>query len=275
MAKNQNPVNSTNKSRISFLQEIFLLLESFYLSFFVKSYVDFYKDVKLFKKAVKDNDKDLIEKILNTKSPEGNTLIHSAVHHSNRSLIKFLVKNGANVNEKNNQGQTALHIASQMCNHEFIKILLDNKALVNERDKKGDSALSLAIKSNNMYMEYSRLTTDALLKGGADINLCDSLGITPFHLTLKYQIYDPMELIAKGANVTIKDSNGNTALHYLAGGTDNIRKYYNSDKHVVKLIENFIKSGVEVNAINSSGESALHSCAYNSNTKLSWRVAKY
>jgi len=59
---------------------------------------------------------------------EGWAPIHYAVSNGNEELIRFLVKNGADVNATTKDGKTPLSIASEAGNEEIIAILKSHKA---------------------------------------------------------------------------------------------------------------------------------------------------
>jgi ankyrin repeat protein len=59
--------------------------------------------------------KEELEKWLNLPSfgEDGFTALHFASFHGNGSLIKFMVKHGADIYAKNRQGINMLHVAVQ------------------------------------------------------------------------------------------------------------------------------------------------------------------
>ena len=54
-------------------------------------------------------------------------------------IVKYLVENGANINEKNKDGDTPLICASINGHLEIVKYLCQNGDNVNEKDKDGDN----------------------------------------------------------------------------------------------------------------------------------------
>ena len=58
-------------------------------------------------------------------------------------------------------------------------------------------------------------TVKELLQEGTNLDVKDSRGQTPLHLSLQEHHLDvARELIQKGANINIQDNEGFTALHY-------------------------------------------------------------
>ena len=120
-------------------------------------------------KAIKENDEKKIEKIINISdiSVKSDTLhilfsaalecdniniikilikkendilekeLMRAVENGNISVIKKLIKYGANVNYTNDKLQTPLHIAMGISNSEVVKLLVENNANISAKDVMG------------------------------------------------------------------------------------------------------------------------------------------
>ena len=114
------------------------------------------------------------------------------------------------INEKDDENVTLLMWeCSSINNIEIIKYLIDNGANVNDYDKWGTTPLMMACKEplNFVYVEY-------LIEHGANVNAWDIFNLSP--LIFASYIKDNIEiieyLIAHGANVNDADYCGNTAL---------------------------------------------------------------
>ena len=129
------------------------------------------------------DDKTLLELIkplsdINMKGRDGRTLlIHSALY--NRILIaKWLLKNGASIDEKDMQGLSALHCAVVSNNCKMAEYLLEQGASIDIRDNFGNTPLMRA----GLNVDIIRL----LLDHGADYTLENNSGVT---LLKKYEAY--------------------------------------------------------------------------------------
>lgn len=94
--------------------------------------------------------KDNLE-IINTKNKSGYTPLILSVYRGNDTMVPFLLKNGAHINESSGLG-TALMAASYKNNTEIAKILIDNGADVNLSDSKGTTALHYACFHQNIEL---------------------------------------------------------------------------------------------------------------------------
>jgi ankyrin repeat protein len=155
----------------------------------------------------------LIEKgaNVNAKDSSGNTPLILAVAKKDIEIIKLLIEKGANVNSKNNYGDTPFMTAARNGDIETIKILMSKGVSINVKDGKGNTILIEAISRNNEEM------VKFLLENGANVNVRDMwMSKRKSAIMLAVENYMPIEIIemmiAKGAELNIKDDDGNTVL---------------------------------------------------------------
>ncbi|MEI0487769.1 ankyrin repeat domain-containing protein [Brachyspira intermedia] len=117
----------------------------------------------------------------------------------------------------------------------FVKVLLDNGMDINESGK------NLILDVSKSYDSHHR----PKFRKSAIIGVPDS----------KYKIET---LINLGANINIKDNDGNGILHYILS-RDNI------GTEEYDIIEMLIKNGININLQNNDGDTALHKISYKKN----------
>ena len=146
-----------------------------------------------------------------TKSVIGLTPLHYAARGPNSTCMAILLKYGASVNAKNNWNQGPLSIAAYFQNDpSFIHLLLEHGADIEEKDFYGSSAMCAAFRNNDRTVRY-------LISRGADINSQDKRGGTPICDAIGSDAYECIALLLdSGVDLTLKDIDGETALHLLA-----------------------------------------------------------
>jgi hypothetical protein len=134
---------------------------------------------------------------------------------------------------------------------EEVKARVMMRAKVNARDKGQDgiTALHAAVENGNIEI------IQFLLDSGAKTNIRDFQKRTPLMMMdsdATAEIFDL--LIRYGAKVQLVDSEKNTVLHHFVENAD--------DENIVRLL---VSHGINVDAINKSGETALMIAAENGN----------
>ncbi len=154
-------------------------------------------------------------------------------------ISKLLIKNGANVNGEDELRGTPLDIAAGNNDIYMIKLLFDNKADVNYEDRYTKTpflnacAWSLTLPS----------VINLMIKNGANINYQNEEGLTALMLitranpeynkdTYHNQIEKVKILIANGADLSLTDKYGKTALDYAKE---------NNHLEMIKMIEDEIE----------------------------------
>ena len=128
-------------------------------------------------KILIDNGADVDIKVaLNELTP-----IFKAVIENNLEITKLLIDKKADLNRVNNQGNTILmHTFNRRkgINKEIFELLIANNLDINAQNNNGDTMLSLFIDSNNYYRNprYKIETIDYLIAKGADVNVKDKKG---------------------------------------------------------------------------------------------------
>lgn len=229
----------------------------------------------------------------------GDTVLHYAVRLNRRScdVLNCLIENGADVNVRTEYSKcTPLMIAAHCKNLNAVEFLLKHGAIVDLRDKLNKSSLHYGVErasrsSDTLFDDV----VSCLLNHGADINLPMNGKYTLLMSASSFQQVGLVNfLLEQGANVLLKDKDGNTALHFACGiwnsascacdvlncltenGADiNAIRNDNctplmlaSSRGYVDQITFLIKHGANVHLQDKNGDTALHHAARNMNNSL-------
>ena len=175
-------------------------------------------------------------------------------------ILSSLVKNGANLNTRRKYDKcTPLMSVTQSCGiyeEQLVTWLVENGANVDLQDKDGLTALHYACQTDNSCEVVS-----CLIKNGANINACTGNKVTPLMRAAKKGNSDVVSLlIAHGANVDLKDKDGDTAFHYTACEEDSLDKMP-MEKTILKLLN----AGASCLCKNSHGLTPLLATSNSSN----------
>lgn len=103
--------------------------------------------------------------------------LHRATFKENLEVVKFLIKNGADVDKKSKNSKTfSLHLAALLDNQDLLELLVSSGADINAKTADGSTALHRACNrcSDNLI--------NFLITKGANISAEDDYGRTPFSL---------------------------------------------------------------------------------------------
>lgn len=132
-------------------------------------------------------------------------------YHDKSEVIKFLIFNGANVNQQSSSGQTALMYAASACNANHMMLLGDNGAVASIADQNGLDPLVYLLGAG--YCEKRLQLFKYLTAKGAQINRQDRMGETPLMRAAQRCWVEVTQLfLTLGANPNIKTNLGETAL---------------------------------------------------------------
>jgi ankyrin repeat protein len=138
-----------------------------------------------------------------------NPLVEAAFEEEPRK-VQSLISRGADVNAKDREfySRTALHIAVSDNNLKIVQILLNAGADVNTLDGEGNTTLMM------LDEETSEEIVNLLVKYGAklDIQAKESKKTALIHAAMQDNYKAMRILIKAGANVNLRDSDGDSAL---------------------------------------------------------------
>ncbi len=146
----------------------------------------------------------------------GITALMRATHRFNFNAeqtlepLKLYIARGVPIDAVDESGWTALMYAAQLSFYDdhAIQLLLDAHADVNHASLHGDTAL--------MMGAFHGVLIESLVERGADINMSNADGVTALMLLAQYDRPDILKkAILAGADATLRDNAGHTALDYL------------------------------------------------------------
>ena len=179
----------------------------------------------------------------NAANADGDTCLHAAIAADcSIKTIQKIIDYSADVNSMNKIGRTALLLACSYKREDLVKALLKARADPGIADQEGASCLHAAIDRC-----CSIGTLRALIDHGVDIGATRKDGTNALLLACrKGQSESVRFLLDAGVDVGITKQNGNTCLHEAVSGCCN-----------KDILQSIIQQGVNVNAVNSEGKTAL------------------
>jgi ankyrin repeat protein len=155
--------------------------------------------------------KTLLDKnpeLIHAKDKEGDSTLTWAVVSRNIEIARFLIENGAEINESNQQGYTPLHWAAIRASSEMAKLLIQNGANMNICDYENQTPLHKAGITGNVDV------AKVLVEEGADIDIKDAYGRTPLLVTARERgnIDVIRILLERGADINARDNFQDTPL---------------------------------------------------------------
>jgi ankyrin repeat protein len=144
------------------------------------------------------------------------------LHFVGAAVIPLLINKGADVNAADIHGLTPLHKRVLDIDPEAAKLLIENGANVMAVDERDQTPLHKIASGGNFdgysgYLEWP--IASLLLDAGADVNARDKDGWTPLHHACDHHYtdsYGPELLISRGADVSIKTNDGESAANIAA-----------------------------------------------------------
>lgn len=120
-------------------------------------------------------------------------ILYNKIRSGDYSGIEQVLQRGVNINYDYPSGDTPLILSVSTNDKDITKLLLDNGAKVNGCDcEKGWSALHYAVVDNR-----HKDIVEVLLENGADVEMKDSWGRTPLHLTSIYGTLEIMKMLVE------------------------------------------------------------------------------
>jgi len=177
---------------------------------------------------------------------------------SSVEVTRVLLDARADPNSVGNFGKTRLHVTTSI---EQARMLLEARANVNQRSSDLRTPLWHAIQRNDKQM------TELLAsQPEADLDAVDILGSNLVHVAVSHKNFGCLTpLVRHRADLTFHDSNGWTLLHHVASHYLGYNPAALLCEERRELIELLLDSGIDINAVSSTNDTALYLAVANGN----------
>ena len=226
------------------------------------------------------------------RSKGGFTAFLFAAQQGNVEIARFLLEAGTDINEASPENGSALVLSSASGREAFATFLLERGADANASDIYGMTALHYALGKGILdlagveYFSYRQPPANmpsllaALLARGANPNaqvardypaysrspyraLTSLVGATPLFLAAAASDIDALRaLLAAGADPKVPTRDNATSLMAAAGVARVQERSPEEDRSALEAVRLLLELGVDVNAVNARGQTALHGAAF-------------
>jgi ankyrin repeat protein len=215
---------------------------------------------------------------IDAKDEDGQTYLHVAVKLGYVDIVKELIQNKININEKDKNGYTSFDIAFEQGNAELIKLLSSSGATINLKETKveiiktfldlnfdinesknenGDTLLHIAVRTQDID------SINLLLQAGADYNILNKAGKSPFALALSSTNPEIVQLLLN-SDSNVKDIAGTSPTQ---NQFDDIEEFISEGKYAE--IRTAIKNnGRLISAKDKEGKTLLHKAVITKNDEF-------
>ncbi|XP_030843493.1 E3 ubiquitin-protein ligase MIB2 [Strongylocentrotus purpuratus] len=181
---------------------------------------------------------------------DGDTPLHYSVGGDEPAIAKYLIGKGANINRGNDKGRRAIHEAAVRGFVDCARVLINHGCDVNVQDTEKDTPLHDTIIGSRVDVTELLVQVPDL-----DVTLVNKRKFTALQLAAFMDRPEAAELVAKSIPGPIDDvtDEGDTILHIGA---------INNHVEVMKVVMSVKDHGLDLNARNVQGDTALHLAAH-------------
>ncbi len=194
---------------------------------------------------------------VNVKNVKDWTPLHTAALVKNHEIAQLLINNGANINSLTNLGWTPLMIASEEGDFETAKLLIDHNAKINVKAKDRSSAIYVA--AQNGHLDIVKL----LVENGANVNDRVTGEWTPLIVASEQGHLEIVKfLLLNNADINQTSADKWSALLVA------------SEQGHVDIVKALIDANADINSVNSEGASPLYTAILNGHTQIAKLLLK-
>ncbi len=180
----------------------------------------------------------------NASNHNGFSVMHAAANRGDAELIRLLAEAGARVGQSADSGFTPLHCAVWKGRTDAVRALLEAGADAAATGLRSGTPLHLAANFGHVGI------AEQLLAAGADPNAAEPSGRTPLHKAAATGHAEVARLLVDAGAEPLADKRGDTPLHVAAWSIP-----------CPGILEALRQAGVDVDAQNEDGATALHMAA--------------
>lgn len=231
---------------------------------------DFDWDVELLENAIQSGERGMVQIIVGLVGPRViSANLYLALDEERLDFLQELCAEGVEIDYQDELGESALHEAAHLHKPEFAEYLIGKGAKINLETKRRRTPLHFAVRNL-----WNWRVIQALLQSGANLEVKDCKGCTPFHAAIDYwntgdwknsessneaigdaRIKGLTLLLRRGANVNTANAKGNSPLHTAV-------RY-----KPLALVEFLLSRGADVDAVGVEGRTPLHEAALAKHSK--------
>ncbi|KAL8811620.1 MAG: hypothetical protein Q9200_001647 [Gallowayella weberi] len=222
----------------------------------------------------------------------GGSVLHYAADHGHWHLCKFLIGEGARLDDEDDFHNTptslawekilsgalteneASMVASMFANTDFLQtrqFSVLHKIVLHLIPRTIESELDYTTRDLNAVDSSGRtalvwaaargdeLALRTLINYGADVNLPDGQGNTPLHHARTVECID--KLLHAGADTLARNTFGQTPLHMVCRGTGSL-----------PVLKRLMTADIDIDATDNSGETVLHNATFNKHVECAFHL---
>ena len=232
---------------------------------------------------------------IDIKGHDDKTPLHYACEYGHFIIVEYLISKGANINAKDKNGNYAIHHASIGGHLPIVQYLIENQNFdIHLKGAYEMTPLHFACQKGKIFVAKYLIE-----KQNADINSRGGYEMTPIHCASTEGHNHIIEyLISKGANINVKNEDGNYPIHFAAslgrystvqyfieklknieidikGKNDKTPLHYACECHRLEIAAFLISNGAKINSKDENGNCAIHyACYYGSHPIVQFLVEK-